>query len=646
MSVASLSELSERATGRLSDVRDTLARLAPAPDQYAVAQKSFPPLALIGLVLIAVVPLFNDSVWTLRLQDAMAFGLLCISLNILVGTTGLITFGHAMFMGVGGYMIAIPFRDHGINPLYLLALTPVAGALCAFLVGLVVLRGKAIYFSLLTLGFAQLFWAVWHGWQSLTGGTNGIFGVFVPGALNGTVNPNNIYWFIVGCTVVATGIVYVITRSPLGDAFRAIRDNPRRAEFTGMSVRRYELLAFAIAGAFGAIAGGLSLLSATNITADNIDWSRSTIALIATLIGGTRYFLGPILGAIFYTYLFDTVAQASGTTGTLWQALLGVIVLAVALAFPGGIAGLIHTLLAYGVGLARNLRGVPTHEPDRPHTAAVMEAVHLPQVGEAVAPAGVAEDAPIALQLTGLTKRFGGLVAVNDASLTVRKGSIHAIIGPNGAGKSTLFNLITGLYKPDSGTVELEGEDVTGRPAWRLIKRGMGRSFQQTNLFWTLTSEVNLTVAGSAVQDSTYKPYGSHPRDIKERTADLLSRMGLSAFAKLPASQLSHGDQRSLEIATALAVNSTILMLDEPTAGLSPPETRTAVALIQKIARDRGLTVVFVEHDMEVVFAIADRITVLHRGAVLAEGTPEEIRRNPKVREAYLGEDFPEGADI
>ena len=645
MSVASLSAISERAAGRLTAVRDTLARLAPAPDQYSVASKGLAPLALIGFVVIAIVPLLNDSAWTLRIQDGLAFGLLCLSLNILVGTTGLITFGHAMFMGIGGYMIAIPFREHGINPLYLFALTPVAGALAALLVGVVVLRGRAIYFSLLTLGFAQLFWAVWHGWQSLTGGTNGISGVIAPGSLNGLEHANNMYWFIFGCTLFTTGIVYIITRSPLGDAFRAVRDNPRRAEFTGISVKRYELLAFVIAGAVGAIAGGLSVFSATNITSDNIDWSRSTIALIAALIGGTRYFLGPIVGALFYTYLFDTVAQTSGTLGTLWQAVLGVIVLGVALAFPGGIVGLVHTLLAYGVGLGRRLRGVPTHEPGRPHTAEVLEAVHLPAVGEAVASTGIAADAPVALQVTGLTKRFGGLVAVNDASLTVRQGSIHAIIGPNGAGKSTLFNLITGLHKPDAGTVVVDGEDVTGRPAWKLVKRGMGRSFQQTNLFWTLSSELNVTVAGSAVQDSTYKPYGTHPKEIKERTADLLARMGLSAFAKLPASQLSHGDQRSLEIATALAVNATLLMLDEPTAGLSPPETRVAVALIQKIARDRGLTVVFVEHDMEVVFAIADRITVLHRGSVLAEGTPEEIRRDPKVREAYLGEDFPEGAD-
>jgi ABC-type branched-subunit amino acid transport system ATPase component len=239
-----------------------------------------------------------------------------------------------------------------------------------------------------------------------------------------------------------------------------------------------------------------------------------------------------------------------------------------------------------------------------------------------------------------MTKRFGGLVAVDDASITVRAGTIHAIIGPNGAGKSTLFNLITGLYEPDEGRVILEGEDITGKAAWRLVKRGMGRSFQQTNLFWTLPAIANVTVAGSAVANATLRPFGTHSLAVRDRGRQLLERVGLARFGGLPAGQLSHGDQRSLEIATALAVNSRLLLLDEPTAGLSPSETKTAVELIKRIAGEQELTVLFVEHDMEVVFGIADWITVLHKGAVLAEGPPEEIRRNEKVQEAYLGGDF------
>jgi ABC-type branched-subunit amino acid transport system ATPase component len=165
----------------------------------------------------------------------------------------------------------------------------------------------------------------------------------------------------------------------------------------------------------------------------------------------------------------------------------------------------------------------------------------------------------------------------------------------------------------------------------------MGRSFQQTNLFWTLEAGKNLTVAGSAVRGSTLRPFGRHPKSIRERGETLLERVGLRDFDMLPANQLSHGDQRSLEIATALAVNSRLLLLDEPTAGLAGNETRTAVELIRRIAREENLTVLFVEHDMEVVFGIADYITVLHKGAVLAEGTPNEIKTNEAVREAYLG---------
>src|SRR5207244_657883 len=174
-----------------------------------------------------------------------------------------------------------------------------------------------------------------------------------------------------------------------------------------------------------------------------------------------------------------------------------------------------------------------------------------------------------------------GLVAVKDASLTVRQGTIHAIIGPNGAGKSTLFNLVTGLHKVDAGQVVLDGEDITGRPAWQLVKRGMGRSFQQTNLFWTLAASKNVTVAGSAVGGTTLRPFGRHPKAIQERGRELLARVGLESFADAAANQLSHGDQRSLEIATALAVNSRLLLLDEPTAGLATNETKTAVELIR-----------------------------------------------------------------
>jgi ABC-type branched-subunit amino acid transport system ATPase component/ABC-type branched-subunit amino acid transport system permease subunit len=543
-----------------------------------------------------------------------------------------------MFYALGAYLVAIPFvKEIAVlgNPLYAFALTPLMGAVSGLVIGLIVFRGRELYFALLTLGAAQLIWAVAHGWQSLTGGTNGANGVFAAEWLNPFTHPKQLYWFIFGIALACTGILLVITRSPFGDALRGIRENRRRAEFAGLWVKRYELTAFVIAATFGSIAGGLAVIGETQINSGQVDWQRSALALIAVLIGGTRYFLGPFAGAFFYLFLFDWVIAHT----VLWDTVLGIIVLAVALLLPGGLGGMIHWLLAQGAALLARLRGErELAEPEVTTTEEAVE-VHLPELEELqVAAASTDGAGPPVLAIEGLQKRFGGLVAVDGVSLHVRRGAIHAIIGPNGAGKTTLFNLVTGLMPPDAGTVTLDGEDVTGTAPWRLVKRGMGRSFQQTNLFWALSSIDNVTLAEAAVKDRTRRIYGGHERSIRERADDLLERVGLGAFRGVPAVELSHGDQRSLEIATALAVESRLLLLDEPTAGLSPAETGAAVALIRKIAKEESLTVLFVEHDMEVVFGIADWVTVLHQGKVLADGTPAEIRASPEVQRAYLGE--------
>ena len=633
MTAASVTAAAERATGAVHDLRARLRRLAPDTELYAESARLLRGLGLAAIVFVGAVP-------ALRLHDLdpapRARSLLrarsssastCSSAPpAWCRSARRCSWGSAPTRSRSPGATTASIRSTCCRS------APLAGALAALLVGLLIIRSRALYFSLLTLGIAQLFWAVEHGWQSFTGGTNGISGIFIPGWLNSILNQNNLYWFIFAVTLFCTVVMYVIMVSPFGDALRAIRDNPRRAEFTGMWVRRYELTAFVIAGTYGAIGGGLWVYSDSGLTSDTVDWRKSAIALIAALIGGTRYFLGPFVGAIFWIYFRDQVVQFNGEIGLLWDTVLGAIVVFVALVAPGGIVGLVHAALAYLVGFWRKLRG-ESFEP-APAVVDEPEAVHLPDLAP-VSPAVVAAEAaprnggqPL-LELRHLRKQFGGLVAVDDVSFTVREGTIHAVIGPNGAGKSTLFNLVTGLHKPDAGQVVLEGEDVTGKPAWQLVKRGMGRSFQQTNLFWTLEAGKNLTVAGSAVRGSTLRPFGRHPKSIRERGEQLLDRVGLKDFDMLPANQLSHGDQRSLEIATALAVNSRLLLLDEPTAGLAGHETTTAVELIRRIAREENLTVLFVEHDMEVVFGIADYITVLHKGAVLAEGTPE---RDPEQR--------------
>ena len=627
-----LVRLAERVGARFEPLR-------VSPEQYRLAG---PGLWVTGAGLIALcglMPFFASASHLLLTQQALYIGLLALSLNLLVATTGLISFGHAAFFALGAYMVALPFEHMGWNPLLSLALTPVIGGLGALVIGIVVLRGQQLYFALLTLGAGQLIWATAHGWQSLTGGTNGTTGVFAAEFIHPFRHTSNLYWFIFGCVLVSALLVWIVTSSPFGDALRGIRENRRRAEFTGLWVKRYELTAYVISGTFGSVAGGLAVISETQIASVQVDWQRSAIALIVVLIGGSRYFLGPFAGAIFWLFVFDWINDLT----LLWDAVLGGIVLAVALLFPGGVVGAIHWLLAQGATLVCKLRGIEI-SADEPLAASGIEAVHFAEVsddeptnGRAVAPSANGEAS--VLTVRGVSKSFGGLVAVDGVSLDLRPGVMHAIIGPNGAGKTTFFNLVTGLIKPDTGQVLLEGEDITGTAPWRLVKRGMGRSFQQTNLFWALSALDNVTLADAAVKDQTLRVYGRHSSAFRERARALLERVGLSAYARSAASDLSHGDQRSLEIATALAVESRLLLLDEPTAGLSPTETRLAVKLIRRIATEQSLTVLFVEHDMEVVFGIADWITVLHRGAVLAEGTPDDVRANAEVQAAYLGHD-------
>ena len=242
------------------------------------------------------------------------------------------------------------------------------------------------------------------------------------------------------------------------------------------------------------------------------------------------------------------------------------------------------------------------------------------------------------LQIEHLSRRFGGLRAVEDVSLEVKQGDRHAIIGPNGAGKSTLFNLITGQLKPTSGTVKFDGRDITGKAPHVIARTGIGRAFQITTIFPKLTVRQNLQFAMLAHAGYTVRPFGLANRIFSAEAQELAEAVGLGAWTDLPAGQLSHGDQRAIEIAISLALGSKLVLLDEPTAGMSAYETDKAMELVRRLATERHLTLLFCEHDMSVVFSTARTVTVMHQGRVLTEGTPEQIRHNPDVQKVYLGE--------
>ena len=628
----------------LSVPRPSLARAELPPVEDARVNRGLWVFTILAVVAIGLLPFWAGVGNTLLMREALILALFAMSLNLLVGTTGLMSFGHAMFYGLGGFAVALSVAKMDWPPLAGLVIAPAVGAVTAVVTGLIVLRGTALYFGLLTLGVAQLFWATANGWRNLTGGENGVPGNFAPGWLQST---DKLYWFIYGCVLFCLILLYIITRSPFGDTLRGIRENRRRATFMGVWVKRYELSAFVIAGTFGGIAGGLFAMHAGLVSSTIMDWRNSALPLIVGLIGGLGAFLGPAAGALFYSFVQEELVSRT----VLWDLAIGIVVLAVILLIPKGLAGgirwVIVTLIALG---DRALGRVPAPAPVPAATGAgvlsgtsVAEPVPIPEV----APQPIAAHAgnggngrgdPV-LVVQGLRKSFGGLVAVDGVDLDVREGTIHAIIGPNGAGKTTVFNLITGLLEQDAGRVFYRNEDVTDVAPWRLVKKGVGRSFQQASLFWALSAFDNVLLGEASARDATQRLYGTHSADLRAKASSRLDTVRLEEFADVSASELSHGDQRSLELAAALAVESRFLMLDEPTAGLSPRETRQAVALVQKVAREQDLTVLFVEHDMEVVFSVADRITVLNHGAVLADGTPDEIRQNADVKRAYLGED-------
>lgn len=250
----------------------------------------------------------------------------------------------------------------------------------------------------------------------------------------------------------------------------------------------------------------------------------------------------------------------------------------------------------------------------------------------------------VLLEVRNIVKSFGGLRALQDVSLSVAKGEIRAVIGPNGAGKSTLFNVMTGLLKPDTGGVVFEGEPITGMPPHRIIRKGIGRSFQITNIFPRMSVFENVQVALFSHHRTGNNPFSLARKSTRvgEEVLGLLDQVGLAEKYDASASVLSHGDQKRLEIAISLASRPKLLMLDEPTAGMSRFESRETVSLLQTISREQGLTLIFTEHDMDIVFAISEKIMVLQQGAVIADGTPAEIKANPEVRKAYLGEEITE----
>ncbi len=582
------------------------------------------PLAVLALALLALPFAVRAIGMTYGIATEIAvFALVGLGFNLLLGYTGLVSFGHGAFFGLAAYAAAL-FQIH-LLPGHVLV--PIAfGTLFATALGLVIgflaLRRRGVYFSLLTLAFTAMIFSIVYRWTSFTGGENGLRGMTRPSLLGlGIEDQLRFYYVTAAIVLLAAWALWRVVHSPLGRVLQAIRENERRARFLGYPVQRYKLIAFALSAAVTGLGGCLFAFLKVFVSADLVHVAFSGEILAMSIVGGMGHFLGPPLGGAFFILFREILSEFTAA----WQFWFGLLFMAFILFSPSGLIGLGSRLLA----------------PLRRHREAVaaMAGRVTPRPREEV-PAFLRGAQPAAgplLECRGVAKRFGDFTAVDAVDLTLADRRLHALIGPNGAGKTTLFNVVSGMYPPDGGQLLLAGERLDELPPERVVGHGLARSFQITNLFPSLTVEENLRLGAQARDPrrfSVWRPFTSLAA-VNEETRALVRFLGLEGLEQVPVSSLSYGGQRLLELGLALAARPRVLLLDEPLAGLAAAERERITALV------RGLTehmaVLLVEHDIDRVFAFADRITVMNEGRVVVDGPVAEVREHPKVHEVYLG---------
>jgi ABC-type branched-subunit amino acid transport system ATPase component/ABC-type branched-subunit amino acid transport system permease subunit len=578
-------------------------------------------LALAALVL-ATAPLYADYTpfYLGLLTEVLVFGLFALAYDVLLGHAGVLSLGHSAFLGVAAYVTGILLARYRL-PLELSILAgAVGGLVTSVILGLLVLRKRGVYLAMLTLALSQVFYYIVLMWTPVTGGTDGLGNLPIlylsePLGWRLSKRPITRYYVLAAIIFAATLAIRHLLHSPLGRVMRAVKANETRAAACGYDTRRVRLAAFAVSGFFSGLAGALLTVALEFVPIENIHWAMSGTVLIMALFGGTGTLLGPFVGAGVFIWMRDFLSKHL----EYWEVFVGGAFVLIVLFLPDGIVGTLTRLLARGRAVPAPAAEDRLPEPDRLAGAAARPS---PPDGRL-------------LESRGLTKTFGGLTAVNRVDFQVRPGELRSVIGPNGAGKTTFFNLLTGVLPPSSGSILFKGRDITGLPAHAVSRLGIARSYQVTNIFGDLTVFENIRIAAQS-RVTHYRFWGSADSlvTVTARAEEILQHLGLASKRHVRGAELSHGEQRYLEIGIALATEPDFLLLDEPTAGMSPDETQRTAAFVRRLAGH--VTIVVVEHDMEVVMGISDRITVLNYGEILAEGTPAEIRENADVRRVYL----------
>ena len=549
-----------------------------------------------------------------------------MGLNLLVGTTGLVSFGHSAWFGIGGYAAALAHLHWFKQQVILLPLlfSVAFTALLALAVGVLILRRRGVYFSLLTLALCALSFAIAFRWTELTGGEGGLGGIE-----RNTIGPLDLnhhlayYAFVAGIAFAVVWALLRVQRSPFGHVLVAIRENEQRASFQGYDTNKYKLGAFVLSACVTGLAGACMVFLHRLAAAESTTVAFSGELLAMVVIGGMRSFLGPAIGALFYV-LFRELFSIYTDNWLLW---FGVVFVGFVLFSPSGLVGIWQKL--------HQRWRPPPEESAAMSRRQVIDGLPLPAfLCPPPQPGAV-------LRVENVSKSFGGIRTVDQVSLTLQAGQVHALIGPNGAGKTTLFNLISGLFEPDRGKVELRGQPIQALPAHRICQRGLARSFQITSLFKGLTIHENLRLSLQARRRSRFNAWrdAEHFAEVEAETAELIHFLGLRGIEDTLGGDLSYGGQRLVDLGIALGSKPQLLLLDEPLAGLAAGERERVSRLVRIIAG--GIPVLIVEHDIDRVLELSQQVTVMNQGEVLMSGSPDEVRNDARVQQVYTGSGTP-----